>query len=217
MMKGNAMDFGSILHLRWVRVAFVVIPLCMMGISLIFYLKPRMGRGISGLAVLTASIQAMAALSVVLFFTALRQYLKYKEARRVVAKSILSEEDLLKGAFRLGRFSSVDTAPNPEHQPDWSENVRMAITADLLDFLEEHPIQANLLVPILDQCEKGLKELLSSDRKGKEDEFSLPLDGILKLVGPIFRDMRRDPEILKLLQVSPSISRESERVVSASR
>lgn len=191
-----------VLKLKWVRLAVILIPLCLSGIFLIFYLKPSLGLSISGLAVLTASIQAMAALSVVLFFMALRQYLKFKESQKVVSRTVVSESVLLQEAFHIGRYPYVDTSPNPEHQEEWVENVRMAIGGRLMDLLDSHPVPPEKLTIVLEEIKKGFRELLKVHYVEEEGRLStLSLDEIYALIPPIFEKLSQDPQVLKRLKV----------------
>lgn len=195
----------TVLKLKWVRLAIILIPLCLSGIFLIFYLKPSLGLSISGLAVLTASIQAMAALSIVLFFMAIRQYLKFKESQKVVPRTVVSESVLLQEAFHIGRYPYVDTSPNPEHQEEWVENVRMAIGGRLMDLLDSHPVPPEKLTVVLEEIKKGFRELLKAHYVEEEGRLStLSLDEIYALIPSIFEKLSQDPLVLKRLKVNLS-------------
>ena len=173
-MSEQKNDRLTVLGLKWVRLAASIIPLCLTGIFLIFYLKPSMGHNISGLAVLTASIQAMAALSIVLFFIAVRQYLKFREDRKIVPRTLVPESVLLQEAFRIGRYPYVDTQPNPEHREDWVENVRMAIGGRLMDLLDSHPVLPKELPLVLAKMEEGFRVLLKAHER-KQSHVCSPL------------------------------------------
>lgn len=211
-MTGRESVLKTILRLRHVRLAVGIIPLCLTGIVLIFYLKPHFGASISGLAILTVSIQAMAALIVVLFFTALREYLKFKDSNVVILQTPLDEDALLRGAFHIGRRSLVDTAPNPEHKEEWIQNVRTSLAGSLMDFLDAHPVPARNLSSILGQTERGFRELLEADHSGKDETLSLSMEEILELVPLIFQNLDQEPRILKRLQPAPSIIMRKEEV-----
>lgn len=201
-MPGKESNVEIVLNLKWVRLAVLIIPLCLAGIFLIFYLKPSLGLSISGLAFLTASIQAMAALSVVLFFMALRQYLKFRESQKVIPRTVVSENVLLQEAFHIGRYPYVDTSPNPEHQEEWVENVRMAIGGRLMDLLDSHPVPPEKLTIVLEEIKKGFRELLKVHYVEEAGRLStLSLDEIYALIPSIFEKLSQDPQVLKRLKV----------------
>lgn len=194
-------DWQAVLRLKWVRLAVGIIPLCLTGIFLIFYLKPRLGFGISGLAVLTASIQAMGALSLVMLFMAVRQYLKYREDQKVIVRTVVPESVLFQEAFRIGRYPYVDTQPNPEHRGEWAENVRMAIGGRLMDLLDAHPVLPQELPLVLAKIEEGFRVLLKAHYIEEEGRLStLSLQEIYDLLPLIFEPLSRDPLVLKRLQ-----------------
>lgn len=206
MMSEQKNDRLTVLGLKWVRLAASIIPLCLTGIFLIFYLKPSMGHNISGLAVLTASIQAMAALSIVLFFMAVRQYLKFREDRKIVPRTLVPESVLLQEAFRIGRYPYVDTQPNPEHREDWVENVRMAIGGRLMDLLDSHPVLPKELPLVLAKMEEGFRVLLKAHYIEEQGRLSsLSLDEIYALLPLIFEKLSRDPMVLKRLQANSEV------------
>lgn len=69
------------------------IPLCLTGITLVFTLKPSFGSSVQGpLAILTVLIQAQGALAIVLFFTALQEYLKRRESLVKTLRSVLDDK-----------------------------------------------------------------------------------------------------------------------------
>ncbi|MCL4461692.1 MAG: hypothetical protein M1297_08300 [Nitrospirae bacterium] len=210
MMSEQKSDWGAVLGLKWVRLAIGIIPLCLTGIFLIFYLKPSLGLNISGLAVLTASVQAMAALSIVLLFMAVRQYLKFREDQKVIPRTVVPESVLLQEAFRIGRYPYVDTQPNPEHREEWAGNVRMAIGGRLMDLLDSHPVLPHELPLVLAKIEEGFRVLLKAHYIEEEGRLStLSLDEIYALFPLIFEPLSRDPLVLKRLQSDSSAKGEA--------
>ncbi|MHB1287603.1 MAG: hypothetical protein ACYCYP_13825 [Leptospirales bacterium] len=189
-----------------VRRAMIGIPLSLIGITLIFTLKPSFGRSVQGLAILTVLIQAQGALAIVLFFTGLQEYLKYRESLVKTLRSVIDDNGLLEEAWKLGRMSLIDTEPNPEHQAEWVENARMILRGSLEDLLDAHPVSPPLLPQLLKQAESGLNALLRIDHKNRErSAFSLSVEEILSLVPQIFEGLEKDPEISKRLEQGPSL------------
>ncbi|MHB1604780.1 MAG: hypothetical protein ACYCTV_00075 [Leptospirales bacterium] len=189
-----------------VRRATIGIPLCVTGIALIFVLKPAAGSSVQGLAILTVLIQAQGALAIVLFFTGLQEYLKYRESLIKISRSVLDDKSLLDEAWKLGRRSFIDTEPNPEHQKEWVENARMILKGSLEDLLDAHPVSPPLFRKILEQSESGLNALLQiSHQNHEKSAFSLSIEEILDLVPGIFVDLEKDPEISKRLSQEPAL------------
>ena len=180
-MSEQKSDWQAILGLKWVRLAAGIVPLCLTGIFLIFYLKPSLGHTISGLAV--------------------RQYLKFREDQKVIPRTVVSESVLLQEAFRIGRYPYVDTQPNPEHREEWAGNVRMAIGGRLMDLLDSHPVLPHELPLVLAKIEEGFRILLKAHYIEEEGRLStLSLDEIYGLFPLIFEPLSRDPLVVKRLQ-----------------
>lgn len=195
----------SLPRLPKVRRAMIGIPLCLTGITLIFTFKPSFGSSVQGLAILTVLIQAQGALAIVLFFTALHEYLKYRESLLKAPRSVLDDKRLLDEAWKLGRRSFIDTEPNPEHQAEWVENARMILKGSLEDLLDAHPVSPALLPEILKQTESGLNALLRADHQNREKSaFSLSVEEILFLVPQIFEGFEKDPELSRRLDQESS-------------
>ena len=116
---------------RKVLRAAIGIPLCLLGIILIFGLKPQSGSTITGLAVLTAVVQALGAIGILLFYSALSDVPSRKSARKIMVE-ILEKGPLMEAARLLGRHALIDTRPNPEHSSEWIEN-----TTGIVDFFPD--------------------------------------------------------------------------------
>lgn len=192
---------STLLGLSRIRLAVVGIPLCITGIGLIFYLKPSSGSTIRGLSVLTAIIQALGALAVVLFFVALREYLKYKESLIRVPRTLLDKNHLLIEARKIGEHCFVDTTPNPEHVDEWVDNARQILEGCLMDFLDAHPVSSRDLPDILKATQEGFMILLDSANKNRiKTDFSLSNKEILALVPKVFKPIKDNQAIRKRLE-----------------
>ncbi len=184
-----------------IRMAFLGIPLSLFGIGLIFWLKPHSGSTIRGLSLLTAAIQALGAIAVVLFFVGLRDYLEYKESLRKIIRKPLDKPSLLNKAFRIGQTCCVDTSPNPEHIDEWVGNATLYLRGGLLDLLEEHPVTPEVFPDLLSALEKGFQSLLESKNQNRENnDLSLSATEILDLVPRVFRSIGEDPDVRNRLE-----------------
>uniref|UniRef100_A0A7C3QWP0 Uncharacterized protein n=1 Tax=Leptospirillum ferriphilum TaxID=178606 RepID=A0A7C3QWP0_9BACT len=192
---------STLLGFSWFRLAVIGIPLCVTGIGLIFYLKPSSGSTIRGLSVLTATIQALGALAVVLFFVALREYLKYKESLVRIPRTTLDKNHLLNEARKIGENCFVDTAPNPEHVDEWLDNARQILEGCLMDLLDAHPVSSRDLPGILKATEEGFMALLESANRNREKtDFSLSNEEILALVPRVFKPIPDNQAIQNRLE-----------------
>lgn len=192
---------STLLGFSRIRLAVVGIPLCITGIGLIFYLKPSSGSTIRGLSVLTAIIQALGALAVVLFFIALREYLKYKESLKRIPRTLLDKNHLLIEARKIGENCFVDTTPNPEHLDEWVDNARQILEGCLMDLLDAHPVSSRDLPDILKATQEGFMALLESANKNRiKTDFSLSNTEILALVPRVFKPIRDNQAIRKRME-----------------
>lgn len=193
-----------------IRTALIGIPLCVSGIALIFWLKPQAGSTIRGLSLLTAAIQALGALGVVLFFIGLQDYLKYKESLRKITPKFLDKESLLKKARKTGQASCVDTAPNPEHVDEWVENATLFLRGSLLDLLEEYPVPPEDFPEVLSAMEDGFRSLLENQNRHREkNDLSLSSSEIVDLAPRIFRRLGKEEAVQKRLETDPGHDRSS--------
>lgn len=192
---------STLLGFSRIRLAVIGIPLCVTGIGLIFYLKPSFGSTIRGLSVLTATIQALGALAVVLFFVALREYLKYKESLLRIPRTTVDKNHLLNEARKIGENCFVDTAPNPEHIDEWLDNARQILEGCLMDLMDAHPVSSRDLPDILKATQDGFMTLLESANKNREKtDFSLSNEEILALVPRVFKPIPNNQAIRKRLE-----------------
>lgn len=192
---------STLLGFSRIRLAVVGIPLCITGIGLIFYLKPSSGSTIRGLSVLTAIIQALGALAVVLFFVALREYLKYKESLIRIPRTSLDKNHLLIEARKIGENCFVDTTPNPEHVDEWVDNARQILEGCLMDLLDAHPVSSRDLPDILKATQEGFMALLESANKNRiKTDFALSNTEILALVPRVFKPIKDNQAIRKRLE-----------------
>lgn len=192
---------STLLGFSRIRLAVVGIPLCITGIGLIFYLKPSSGSTIRGLSVLTAIIQALGALAVVLFFVALREYLKYKESLIRIPRTSLDKNHLLIEARKIGENCFVDTTPNPEHVDEWVDNARQILEGCLMDLLDAHPVSSRDLPDILKATQEGFMALIESANKNRiKTDFALSNTEILALVPRVFKPIKDNQAIRKRLE-----------------
>ena len=191
---------STLLGFSRIRLALVGIPLCITGIGLIFYLKPSSGSTIRGLSVLTATIQALGALAVVLFFIALREYLKYKESLIRIPRTTLDKNHLLYEARKIGEHCFVDTTPNPEHVDEWVDNARQILEGCLMDLLDAHPVSSRDLPDVLKATQEGFISLLEAANKNREKtDFALSNEEILALVPRVFKPIPDNQAVRKRL------------------
>lgn len=191
---------STLLGFSRIRLAVIGIPLCVIGIGLIFYLKPSSGSTIRGLSVLTATIQALGALAVVLFFIALREYLKYKESLIRIPRTTLDKNHLLNEARKIGENCFVDTTPNPEHVDEWVDNARQILEGCLMDLLDAHPVSSRDLPDVLKATQEGFISLLESANKNREKtDFALSNEEILALVPRVFKPIPDNQAVRKRL------------------
>ncbi|MCL4461628.1 MAG: hypothetical protein M1297_07975 [Nitrospirae bacterium] len=179
-----------------IRTALIAIPLCVSGIALIFWLKPASGSTIRGLSLLTAAIQALGALSIVLFFVALREYRSLMESRRKIHRTAIGKKALLEKARKIGRNCCVDTSPNPEHIEEWIENAGSFFRGSLMDLMDAHPVASADFSEVTAAVEEGFRSLLETQNRNREESsLSLSTPEILGLVPPIFREIEKDHEV----------------------
>ena len=196
-----AIPFSALISRSRIRMALIGIPLCFSGIALIFWLKPQSGSTIRGLSLLTASIQALGAIAVVLFFTGLREYLSYKESLRKIVRKVIDKKSLLEKSRRIGQTCCVDTSPNPEHIDEWVENARDYLRGSLLDLLDEHPVAPADFSEVLAAVEEGFHSLLESKNRNREmSDLSLHTAEILDLVPRVIRGIGEEPGVRKHLE-----------------
>lgn len=187
--------------------AAVGVPLCLLGIVLVFALKPASGATIGGLALLTAFVQALGALGLVLFYSALSDVIRIRSIRGNIAVETLEESALLAAARRLGRHALIDTRPHPEHLEEWIENSTAIVGSSLSDFMEKHRVFPAQFPLVLSEVEEGIRELIGS-QNAEDIGFALSRKELLGLVPKISEKLARDPDLEKIL--------EEERLESAS-
>ncbi len=189
----------SPLSLPKVRLAIIGIPLCIFGIFLIFYLKPKSGGSVQGLAILTAVIQAFGAIGIVLFFTALLEYLKARSSRKVIKRTHLNEGELLKEAHFLGERACIDTCPHPEHKDEWVETVAMILGGSIQDLLECHPVRPDQYPKIVEEVGAGVTDLLRRQNQDRVS-FSLSPEEVIALIPRVTDRLSQDSELIGLLE-----------------
>lgn len=184
-----------------VRLALVGIPLCLLGIFLIFYLKPKSGESVQGLAVLTAVVQAFGAIGIVLFFTALLEYLKFRSSGITVDRTPLDEGKLLQQARSIGARACIDTCPHPEHKDEWVETVTTILGGGIRDLLERHPVVPEQYPGIVREVGAGMTELLRR-QNGERVSFSLSPEEVISLVPRVLDRLSADPDLRKSLETT---------------
>ncbi|MHB1286040.1 MAG: hypothetical protein ACYCYP_05665 [Leptospirales bacterium] len=189
----------SPLSLPKVRLAIIGIPLCIFGIFLIFYLKPTSGGSVQGLAILTAVIQAFGAIGIVLFFTALLEYLKARSSSKMIKRTHLNEGELLKQAHYLGERSCIDTCPHPEHKDEWVETVAQILGGSLQDLFESHPVRPDQYPKIIKEVGAGVTDLLRRQNQDRVS-FSLSPDEVIALIPRVTDRLSGDSELIELLE-----------------
>lgn len=183
----------SPLSLPRVRLALVGIPLCVLGIFLIFYLKPTSGDSVRGLAILTAVLQAFGAAGIVLFFTALLEYLKDQASHVKIERRKVPEKELLLEAHRIGAMACIDTCPHPEHKEEWVETVSSILNGSLQDLLEHYYVSQNQIPKIIREIGIGTTELLQRQHEERAS-YSLSAEDVIALLPQVLERIREFPD-----------------------
>jgi len=181
----SASTYQPIITLPAVKQATLICPVCLLGIALIFWIKPSSGATVTGLAFWTVIMQAFSALLLVLVFRAAKSIGDFLDRRKSVQKILLPDKDLLEKAFRAGRYAPIDTRPHPEHLTDWQEHNKLVLQSLVASFEEHHIISPLLRGKVLESFHKGLSQLISSQPDGG-NSFAVGKSEVQKMLDQVF-------------------------------
>jgi hypothetical protein len=117
---------------------------------------------------------------------------KNETIEQTLPKTGVPFEEILKQAFRLGRFSPLQSqcSPAPDLVPVWNENNREILSPRVYNFFKTYEVPASRKIEVIEEIQKGYQAMINSGPNydgGGSGAFLFSKKQVIDLSNEMFR------------------------------